>query len=277
MGCVDGGDVLDVTAALQVLPSVRYPLPQEDLLVANLASVCTAARNLSAGAPRLPIDQVRFLSPVANPPRIIGAPINYRDHIAESIKDAAINHGRSVKDIREWGLFLKSSTSLIGFGEEIVLRCPDRRNDHECELAVVIGKRCSKVSRADAMSYVAGYSIGLDMTVRGPEFQCWRKSVDTYSVLGPWLVTADEVPDPGVLDLSLSVNGEVRQASNTKFLVLDVPGLIEWSSSMYALVPGDVIMTGTPAGVGPVLPGDVISASIQGIGEARISVANRYE
>lgn len=277
LGCVDRGDVLDVTAALQVLPSVRYPLPQEDLLVANLAAVCTAARNLSEGAPRLPIDQVRFLSPVANPPRIIGAPINYRDHIAESIKDAAINHGRSVKDIREWGLFLKSSTSLIGFGEEIVLRRPDRRNDHECELAVVIARRCSNVSRADAMSYVAGYSIGLDMTVRGPEFQCWRKSVDTYSVLGPWLVTADEVPDPGVLDLSLSVNGEVRQSSNTKFLVLDVPGLIEWASSMYALVPGDVIMTGTPAGVGPVLPGDVISASIQGIGEARISVANRYE
>lgn len=276
LGCVEGQDVLDVTAALQVLPSVRYPLPHEDLLIANLASVCAAARDLSASAPRLPIDQVRLLSPVANPPRIIGAPINYQDHIAESIKDAGISHGRSVSSIRDWGLFLKSSTSLIGFGEEIVLRRPDRRNDHECELAVVIGRRCSKASRADALSYVAGYSIGLDMTVRGPEFQCWRKSVDTYSVLGPWLVTADEVPDPGVLDLSLSVNGEVRQASNTQFLVLDVPGLIEWASSMYALVPGDVIMTGTPAGVGPVLPGDVISASIQGIGEARISVASHY-
>lgn len=276
LGLVEGNDVLDVTAALEVLPALRWPLPREDVLIAHLPLVCAAAARLRGHAVRVPLERVRLLSPVANPPRIIGAPINYRDHLEESSKDAAIAAGRAITSIHDWGLFLKSPTSLVGFGEQIVLRNPDRRNDHECELAVVIGRHCSQVARADAMACVAGYSIGLDMTTRGPEFQCWRKSIDTYSVLGPWLVTADEIPDPGVLDLELRVNGEQRQRSNTRDLVLDVPGLIEMASRNYDLWPGDVIMTGTPAGVGPVQPGDEIVASIHGIGEARISVAPHY-
>jgi len=276
LGLVEGSDVLDVSPALDLLPALRYPLPQEDLLIAHLPAVRSAVLQLRQGAVRRPVSAVRLLSPVANPPKIIGAPINYRAHIDESVKDQGIAHGRNVTSIHDWGLFLKSSTSLIGFGEQIVLRRPDRRNDHECELALVIGARCSKVARADALRHVAGYTIGLDITVRGPEFQCWRKSVDTYSVLGPWLVTADEVPDPDALDLSLSVNGELRQASNTRQLVLDVAGLIEMASAMYTLMPGDVIMTGTPAGVGPIKPGDTIRAAVQGVGEAVVQVGEHY-
>lgn len=276
LGVVEGAVVLDVTPALDLLPSARYPLPRQDLLIAHLPAICEAAEQLRPHAPARPIAEVTFLSPVANPSKIIGAPINYRAHIEESIADPDIAHGRKVSSIHDWGLFLKSSTSLIGFGEEIVLRRPDRRNDHECELAVVIGRRCSKVTRAQALSCVAGYSIGLDMTVRGPEFQCWRKSPDTYSVLGPWLVTADEIANPDALDLSLHVNGDLRQHSNTSQLVLDVAGLIEMASAMYTLLPGDVIMTGTPAGVGPVKPGDTIWASVQGVGEARVRVGDHY-
>lgn len=276
LGLVEGAEVFDVSDALRLLPNMRYPFPQQDQLIAHLPQVCVLVRELRGKTPRQPVVAVKLLSPVANPSKIIGAPINYQEHVDESIRDPGISQGRVVPAILDWGLFLKSSTSLIGFGEQIVLRRPERRNDHECELAVVIGRHCSKVRREEALDYVAGYTIGLDMTVRGPEFQCWRKSVDTYSVLGPWLVTADEIADPGNLALKLSVNGELRQDANTRQLVLDVPGLIEWASSMYALLPGDVIMTGTPAGVGPVVPGDVICASVEGVGEATVRVAGHY-
>ena len=137
---------------------------------------------------------------MANPGKIIAAPINYNDHIAESIKDPGIAHGRTniQKGIGDWGLFLKASSSLIGFGEEIRLRWPERRNDHEVELALVIGKRGNKIPRDKALEHVCAYAIGLDMTVRGPELQCFRKSIDTYSVLGPWLVDRrrDRRPEP---------------------------------------------------------------------------------
>jgi 2-keto-4-pentenoate hydratase/2-oxohepta-3-ene-1,7-dioic acid hydratase in catechol pathway len=156
------------------------------------------------------------------------------------------------------------------------LRWPDRRNDHEVELALIIGKRGNKIPKEKALEYVCAYSIGLDMTVRGPELQCFRKSIDTYSVLGPWLVTGDEIADPNNLDLSIRVNGEVRQSSNTKYLVYNVERLIEFGSAMYTLHPGDIIMTGTPAGVSPVKPGDVLHATIQGVGEGDVRIASAY-
>jgi 2-keto-4-pentenoate hydratase/2-oxohepta-3-ene-1,7-dioic acid hydratase in catechol pathway len=114
------------------------------------------------------------------------------------------------------------------------------------------------------------------MTLRGPEFQCFRKSIDSYAVLGPWLVTADEVPDPGQLDLWLNVNGQTRQHANTRDLIFDVPRLIEFASSFYTLQPGDVIMTGTPEGVGPVVPGDRIEAGVQHMGTLDMRVAIQY-
>jgi 2-keto-4-pentenoate hydratase/2-oxohepta-3-ene-1,7-dioic acid hydratase in catechol pathway len=149
----------------------------------------------------------------------------------------------------------------------------DRRNDHEVELAVVIGKKGRDIAAAEALDIVAGYCIGLDMTIRGPEERSFRKSPDTYTVLGPWLVTADEIPDPGSLELSISVNGTVRQKANTKDLILGVPELIAWASSFYTLHPGDVLLTGTPQGVGPVRPGDVMLASLERVGEMRVTVS----
>ncbi len=142
--------------------------------------------------------------------------------------------------------------------------------------ALVIGRRGNKIPKEKALQYVCAYSIGLDMTVRGPELQCFRKSIDTYSVLGPWLVTADEIGDPNNLDLSIKVNGELRQNSNTKYLVYNVERLIEFASSMYTLHPGDIIMTGTPAGVSPVKPGDLLHAYVQGVGESDVRIAATY-
>jgi 2-keto-4-pentenoate hydratase/2-oxohepta-3-ene-1,7-dioic acid hydratase in catechol pathway len=278
LGLVRDDEVLDVTKALEAIPEQRWPLAQGDPLILNLKKVLAAAKKLAPKARRKKLARVKLLSPVANPGKIIAAPINYNDHIAESIKDPGIAHGRTniQRGIGEWGLFLKANSALIGFGEEIQLRWPERRNDHEVELALVIGKRGNKIPREKALEHVCAYAIGLDMTVRGPELQCFRKSIDTYAVLGPWLTTADEVGDPNHLDLSIEVNGETKQSSNTKYLVYDVERLIEFGSSMYTLHPGDIIMTGTPAGVSPVKPGDTLHAYVEGVGEADVRIAPLY-
>lgn len=276
LGIVQDGEVFDVTSVLDLLPAQRYPLPQKDLLIEALPQLKGPLRQALTNAKRHPVADVSFQSPVANPGKIIGAPINYKAHVEESRKDPGIAHGRSVTAIGDWGMFLKAGSSLIGCGQEIELRFADRRNDHEVELGVVIGSVCRNVKRDAAMAHVAGYSIALDMTLRGPEFQCFRKSIDSYSVLGPWLVTADEISDPDQLDLWLKVNGEMRQRSNTRHLVFDIARLIEFASSFYTLNPGDIIMSGTPEGVGPVKPGDLIEAGIERIGNFSIRVAPEY-
>lgn len=273
LGIAEGDEMLDVTAALDVIPPARWPLPTGDRLILHLDEVLARARTLAAVAPRRPLAQCRLLAPIANPSKIIGAPINYREHIEEARRDAGISHGREIKTIGDWGLFLKATSSLIGPGEPIRLRFPERRNDHEVELALVIGKRGTHIPRASALDHVCGYAIGLDMTLRGPEVPSFRKSVDTYSVLGPWLVTADEITDPNDLELSLTVNGEVRQHASTRLLDFNCERLIEFASSFYTLHPGDVIMTGTPGGVGPVRPGDVIVAEIARVGRMEVAVA----
>lgn len=276
LGLVEGAEVIDVTAALEVLAPRRWPAPPGDALIAALDAVLARARAIAPHSPRLPLDAARLKAPVANPSKIINAPINYQAHIEEAKRDQGIAHGREIKTIADWGLFLKSTSSLIGPGEPIRLRFADRRNDHEVELAVVIGRTANRVARADALSYVCGYAIGLDMTLRGPELPSFRKSIDTYSVLGPWLVTRDEIPDPGALELWLTVNGEPRQRSSTRRMVYDVSRLIEYASSFYTLHPGDLIFSGTPEGVGPVQPGDEIRAGIEGIGELAVRVAPDY-
>lgn len=276
LGVVREDRVYDVSPVLDQLPPQRYPLPQWDLLIEALPGLREAMARAVQDAPSHAIEAVSFDSPVANPGKIIGAPINYQAHAQESRDNAAIAQGRSITSIADWGLFLKAGSSLVGCGEDITLRFPERRNDHEVELGVVIGSVCRQVPRAQAMAHVAGYAVALDMTLRGTEFQCFRKSIDSYAVLGPWLVTADEVPEPGDLDLWIKVNGEMRQQSNTRHLVYDVPRLIEFASSFYTLYPGDILMTGTPEGVGPVRPGDRIEAGIAGIGEFRMHVAPAY-
>ena len=274
LGIVGGDHVRDVTAALDVLPSYRYPLPGHDVLVAHLDKVAARARAIAAEAPSFPLAAVRLLSPVANPGKIVAAPVNYTRHLDEVRGDAALHHNTPghTLTIHNAGVFLKASSSLVGPGEGIVVRRDDRRTDHEVELAFVIGRRADRVSASEALQYVAGYAIGLDITIRGSEDRSFRKSADTYTVLGPWLVTADEIADPGVLDLQLELNGELRQRSNTRHLILGVPQLIELASSFYTLHPGDIVLTGTPEGVSPIEPGDRVVASIEGIGSMQVAV-----
>jgi 2-keto-4-pentenoate hydratase/2-oxohepta-3-ene-1,7-dioic acid hydratase in catechol pathway len=274
LGLIEDSNVRDVSAALDLLPSYRHPLPSYDVVVDSLDRVIARVRTLAGSAPLLPLSSVRLLSPVANPGKIICAPVNYQKHLDEVRAQPEIHHGSSqhTASIRTAGLFLKATSSLVGPGEGIALRKLDRRNDHEVELAVVIGKRASGVSRDEALRIVAGYAIGLDITIRGPEERSFRKSPDSYAVLGPWLVTPDEIPNPGELNLRIAVNGEERQNSNTKYLILGVPELIEYASSFYTLYPGDIIITGTPEGVSQIQPGDVITASIERIGSMEVKV-----
>ena len=268
----DDNTVLDVTIALEALPPLTWPLPLGDALVTHLGIVTSEMFRLAANATAVPMADVVLKSPVANPSKIIGAPINYQKHIKESREDDGIVSSRPISHISDWGMFLKANSSLVGAGEGVALRFTESRNDHEMELAVIIGKQGSHIPVSEAKNYIAGYAIGLDMTTRGKELQSFRKSADTYSVLGPWMVTTDEISNPNKLDLKISVNGDVRQKSNTDQLVYNVEKLIEYCSERYTLYPGDIIMTGTPDGVGPVEPGDVMTCELEGIGIMEVDV-----
>ncbi|HTA43795.1 MAG TPA: fumarylacetoacetate hydrolase family protein [Bryobacteraceae bacterium] len=264
LGLVEGSIVRDVTKALDLLPAWRYPLPRHDVFIANLDRVTERALALAANAPQMPLELVKLVSPVANPGKIIAAPVNYQKHLDEVKDDVQLHQNTQAHTltIQKAGLFLKATSSLVGPGEGVALRHLDRRNDHEVELAVIMG----------AQNRIAGYAIALDITIRGSEDRSFRKSPDSYTVLGPWLVTADEIEEPGQLDLSIAVNGEVRQQSNTKYMILGVPELIELASSFYTLHPGDIISTGTPEGVSPIVPGDKIVATIEKIGSMEVNV-----
>lgn len=276
LGLVEGDQVKDVTSVLDGLPAFRVPLPPFDPVIAEFARLRPLIEAAAETALAVPLGGVRLLSPVGNPGKIVAAPVNYRAHLDEVNDSAALHHGNLINEIHRAGLFLKATSSLIGVSDLVKLRFPDRRNDHEVELAVVIGRPASRVSAADALDFVAGYAIGLDMTLRGPEERSFRKSIDTYTVLGPWMVTADELPDPTALDLRILVNGERRQQANTQDLILSVAELIAFASSFYTLMPGDILLTGTPEGVGPVVPGDKMVASISSIGEIEVGIFESY-
>jgi 2-keto-4-pentenoate hydratase/2-oxohepta-3-ene-1,7-dioic acid hydratase in catechol pathway len=228
-------------------------------------------KNAKAGKV-VPLEKAKLLSPVANPGKIMAAPVNYTKHLEEALADKGIHHGNLVSEIHKAGIFLKATSAVVGAGEGVKLVHTDRRNDHEVELAIVIGKKGRNIAANDAAGHIAGYCIGLDMTIRGTEDRSFRKSPDSYCVLGPWLVTPDEVGDPGALEIEIAVNGQTRQKANTRDLILGVPALIEWASSFYTLHPGDVLLTGTPQGVGPVRPGDTMQASLERVGTMRVSV-----
>ena len=272
LGLVQGDSVLDVTAALDALPAYRYPLPRTDQLIENLEMLKPHILEAAKGAKALPLDQVKLLPPVANPGKVVAAPVNYKAHLEESRNDVEINFNRKVIEIQTIGLFLKATSSIVGASEGVAVSMPERRNDHEIELVAIIGKPARNVSKEDALNYVAGYCIGLDMTIRGQEERSLRKSLDTFTVLGPWMVTADEVGEPNSQQMVLTVNDEPRQNANTGDLILTVRDLISWASTFYTLQPGDILMTGTPDGVNRVVPGDTIDATIEKIGGMKVKV-----
>ncbi len=272
IGLVEGDQVLDVSAALEALPAYKYPLPRGDQLIANLDMLRPKILEAAKSANRFPLAGLTLHAPVANPGKVVAAPVNYQAHYDEAEVDPGIRFGKEIVKIQTIGLFLKATSSVRGPSYGVEINHPDRRNDHEIELVAIIGKPARRVSVENALDHVAAYCIGLDMTVRGVEERSMRKSIDTYTVMGPWLTTADEIGDPHNLQLTLTVNGEPRQSNNTANLLIKVRELISWASNWYTLQPGDLFMTGTPDGVGPVVPGDTIDARIDKLGSMQVKV-----
>jgi 2,4-diketo-3-deoxy-L-fuconate hydrolase len=269
-GVVLGDNVHDISVVVERIVKRAGTVPG-DAVVANLDQIKTVVADPTDYQAR-PLASVKLLSPVASPSKLICAPVNYHAHIAEMRADKSVHNPARSGDIGEAGLFLKANSAMVGPSEGVALRFPDRRNDHELEIVVVIGRHGSDISQARALDYVAGYTMGLDMTLRGPEDRSFRKSIDGYAPLGPWMVTADEIADPNAVGMTLHVNDEPRQDCNTRDMVYDVQRLIEFASSFYTLYPGDVFFTGSAEGVGPVQPGDWIFGRCAAIGELKIEV-----
>jgi 2-keto-4-pentenoate hydratase/2-oxohepta-3-ene-1,7-dioic acid hydratase in catechol pathway len=205
----------------------------------------------------IPLRDVRLRVPVADPSKIIAAPVNYRDHQAEMSTESQVG---------ALGFFLKAPSSLLDPGGTIQLPYHDRRFDQEGELALVIGRTARHVSEQDALSCVFGYTGLLDITMRGGEDRSTRKSFDTFTPMGPVLVTADEFGNPDDAELRCWVSGDLRQKASTRDLIWSVARLVSYASSVATLYPGDVISTGTPAGVGPLSAGDTIRLELSGLG-----------
>jgi 2-keto-4-pentenoate hydratase/2-oxohepta-3-ene-1,7-dioic acid hydratase in catechol pathway len=262
IGIVVDEDVIDVTDLvahdLQAWPQVAM-----NRLIANYISyqpILEKAMDRS----RVALSKVKLITPIPASTKVIAYPINYHDHAAEM--------GREVK-ANNLGFFLKPPSSLSGASDPIVLPdLPDRRIDHECELAIIIGKRGRDIPRENWQEYVFGYSCLMDIVVRGKEERVARKAYDTFCPVGPWIMTADELGDPTQLQGRLWVNGELRQDANTRDLIVDIPGMIEIASHIMTLEPGDIIAAGTPAGVGPIRGGDQVKIEFERIGSMTISV-----
>ncbi|ANB04914.1 5-carboxymethyl-2-hydroxymuconate isomerase [Streptomyces ambofaciens] len=261
LGVVDGDDLVDVTDQLTGAGTTG-PAGAVQRYIETTARGETVRFDL-AGRPRTPLAEAALQAPLPLPGKIIGAPVNYLDHKAE------MEYTTSVADL---GVFLKANSSVIGPGEDILLPYSDKRTDQEGELGVVIGRTAAHVSADDALGHVFGYTCVLDITVRSGEDRSTRKSFDTFTPLGPWVVTADEIPDPDTLDLRCDVGGTTRQRTNTADLIFGVRELIAYTSSVMTLHPGDVIATGTPAGVGPLAHGDRVVLDIEKVGRLEVGV-----
>lgn len=272
LGVIDGDEIVDVTPCLSHLPEFKWVRSCADPVMEELDTIVQKIATFSDDAPRFKRHDVRLDAPVALPSKIIGAPVNYHAHMDEALEDQALHQGAKVYPIDEIGCFLKAGSSLVGDGATIALPKWAERVDHEAEVAVIIGKAAHNISAANAMSYIAGYTLALDMSVRGKQDRSMRKSCDGFSVLGPALVTADEIPEPDNIAFSLTINNDERQRADTSLLIRSIPELIEMCSAFYTLLPGDVIMTGTPAGVGPVVPGDVIKVTSPQLGCLQVSI-----
>jgi 2-keto-4-pentenoate hydratase/2-oxohepta-3-ene-1,7-dioic acid hydratase in catechol pathway len=268
IGVVESDRIVDLSAAAPDLPTEMVAFLEAG------SSALESARAASANAgSTIPLADVHLESPILRPPKILAVGLNYADHIAETGMDTP----------KHPMIFNKQSTSAHPPGDPIHLPRVSDKLDYEGELGVVIGRRCRHVPRERATEVIAGYTIIDDVTVRDWQIRVptmtMGKSFDTHCPMGPWIVTADEIPDPHGLELKTWVNGELRQHSNTKQLIFDCFALVEHLSTAFTLEPGDVIPTGTPSGVGIgfkplkfLVEGDVVRIAIDGIGEIEHAV-----
>jgi 2-keto-4-pentenoate hydratase/2-oxohepta-3-ene-1,7-dioic acid hydratase in catechol pathway len=238
--------------------------------IAFMSAASSVQADVAKSKPAISLDQVKLVAPVPAPPRIFGIGVNYAEHAAES--------GTQVQQVPT--VFIVLSSSVVGPGESVILPKASEKVDYEAELAVVIGKPGYQIPAGQAMEHVFGYTMMNDVSARDVQRATtqWSlgKSFPTFAPMGPWIVSKDEVPDPHALGISMTIGGERLQDSNTSFMIFRIPALIEYISGITPLQVGDVISTGTPAGVGMgrtpqrwLKPGEEMVIEIDGIGELR--------
>ncbi|NQD86448.1 fumarylacetoacetate hydrolase family protein [Paenarthrobacter sp. CM16] len=261
LGVIDGDEVIDISDSVCGTSAGRLQAYIEALAVGKISGADIEGGNRTRHA----LADITIRNPLPLPPKIIAAPVNYLDHQVE------MKYAHTVADL---GIFLKARTSTIGPLENVVLPYSDQRFDQEAELAVIIGKTANNVTPDEAKDIIFGYSCLFDMSMRSTEDRSTRKSFDTFTPVGPWIVSADEIADPAALHMQCWVNGELRQDTSLADLIFDVPLLISYASSIMTLEPGDIIATGTPAGVGPLSDGDTVSMEITNIGRLEVGVTS---
>lgn len=267
-----GAVVDDMVIHLPLASDGRLPNDMRSFLEMGEPALALAREIVGKGpgTGAVPLGSVKILAPISNPSKVIAIGLNYMDHVRE----------QGMKPPTLATMFTKYPSSIVGPGDAIRWDpALTSKVDYEAELAVVIGKRASKVAEADAYDYIAGYTNCHDVSARDLQLEkgdqwIMGKSLDTFCPLGPYLVTKDEIADPHALGIRCLVNGEALQDSNTRELVFKIPYLIAYLSRGITLLPGDVITTGTPDGVGafrkpPVYlkHGDVVTVEVEGLGE----------
>jgi 2-keto-4-pentenoate hydratase/2-oxohepta-3-ene-1,7-dioic acid hydratase in catechol pathway len=262
IGVLRDGFVHDVTLAIGCDAGAWPPVSMVQL-IKNFDALLPKVRAALTDT-GVPLSEVHLEAPIVWPNKLLAYPVNYAAHGEE--RNVTLRADTN-------GFFLKANSSLSGPVDPIILPdLPGREIHHECELAIIIGKTGRQIDASEALAYVFGYACLIDVTLRGKEDRVMRKSYDTFTPIGPAIVTSDEVGDPSALDLKLWVNSELRQHANTRDLIVDVPGMVSMASSVATLYPGDVIASGTPAGVGPIQRGDRITIEIERVGRMSVAV-----
>jgi 2-keto-4-pentenoate hydratase/2-oxohepta-3-ene-1,7-dioic acid hydratase in catechol pathway len=263
IGIVRDDTIIDVTGIVEARPR-EWPPVAMNRLIANFGRYRGKLEAAEKGQGK-PLSSVRLLTPVPWPNKVVAYPVNYHEHGLEMGSTYRAN---------SQGFFFKPPSALSGPADPIVLPInAGRRIDHECELAVIIAKQGRDIERDAWRDYAFGYCCLIDAVIRGQEERVTRKGFDTFCPAGPWIVTEDEIGD-AVSNLRgrLWVNGELKQDANTRDLILDIPAMIEMASSVMTLYPGDIIATGTPAGVGPMRPGDRVKIEFERVGSMTLDV-----
>ena len=264
-GIVSNYDTVLDLSSIGFLSTIEFIQAGED----GLRKAQTLAK-LSPSEARHKLSEVKLLAPIPKPGKLICVGLNYRDHAAET--------GTQIPSVPT--IFNKFATAVIGPGANIVLPKVSKAPDYEAEFAFVIGRGGRQIAAEDWANHVFGYTIVNDVTARDYQRATTQwlmgKTFDTFAPMGPWIVTADEISDPHNLDVRIEINGETLQNSNTRELIFKIPDLIAFLSSVFTLEPGDVVSTGTPAGVGfarkpprYLQAGDDIIVKIPAIGELR--------
>ena len=273
IGIVTGTNIVDVTRACGVDPG-EWPPVGINRVIANFAKLRPAIEAAAKSGTPEPLDGVKLETPIPWPHKLLAMPANFAAHSAEMATNGFGIAGSLPAD--EAGFFMKSNGSLIGSMEPIVIPDrPGRTFHHECEMATIIGAGGNDIPIEKALDHIFGYACLIDVTMRGAGERVMRKSFDSFCPVGPWITTSDEVGAPDDIDMKLWVNGELRQHAKANEMIVGIREQVATCSAVTRLQPGDIIASGTMAGVGPLVPGDVVEIDIARVGRMKLPVTSR--